>query len=152
LIWGETMTTEDIDYQRVFRTQPSAMALLTPSFVILDVNEKFLETMARRPRAELIGRNIFDVFPAMPREPGTDPRPALTSLSAVLSSGMQDVMELTRYDLPDSRNPAVFEEHYWSAINSPVMRDDGSIGMLECRVEDVTHIVIRSRSLQAQLG
>jgi PAS domain-containing protein len=152
LIWGETMTTEEIDYLRVFRTQPSAMALLTPDFVVIDVNEKFLETMARRPRAELIGRNIFEVFPAMPREPGTDPRPALTSLRAVLSSGLQDVMELTRYDLPDSRNPAVLEERYWTAINSPVMRDDGSIAMLECRVEDVTHIVLRSRSLQAQLG
>jgi PAS domain-containing protein len=126
--------------------------LLTPSLVILDVNEKFLETMARRPRAELIGRNLFDVFPPMPREPGTDQRPALTSLRAVLSSGLQDVMELTRYDLADSRDPAVIEERYWTAINSPVMADDGSIAMLECRVEDVTHIVIHSRSLQAQLG
>jgi PAS domain-containing protein len=146
------MTIEEIDYQRIFRTQPTATALLTPSFDVLDANEKFLETMARRPRAELIGRNVFDVFPAMPREPGTDPRPALTSLRAVLSCGLQDVMELTRYDLPDAANPAVLEEHYWTAINSPVMRDDGSIAMLECDVEDVTHIVIRSRSLQAQLG
>jgi PAS domain-containing protein len=146
------MTTEEIDYQRVFRTQPSATALLTPSLAVLDVNEKFLETMARRPRAELIGRNAFDAFPAMPREPGTDPRPALTSLRSVLSCGLQDVMELTRYDLPDAENPAMLEEHYWTAINSAVMRDDGSIAMLECHVEDVTHIVIRSRSLQAQLG
>lgn len=146
------MTTEEIDYQRVFWTQPSATALLTPSFVVLDVNEKFLETMARRPRADLIGRNLFDAFPAVPREPGTDPRPALTSLREVLSSGLQDVMELTRYDLPDARNPAQLEEHYWTAINSPVLGDDGSIVMLECQVEDVTHIVIRSRSLQAQLG
>jgi PAS domain-containing protein len=146
------MTTEEIDYQRVFQTQPSATALLTPSLVVLDVNERFVETMARRPRAELIGRNVFDVFPAMPREPGTDPRPALTSLRSVLSGGVQDVMELTRYDLPDTQDPAVLEEHYWTAINSPVARDDGSIAMLECQVEDVTHIVIRSRSLQAQLG
>jgi len=36
------MTTEEIDYLRVFRTQPSASALLTPSFDVLDVNEKFL--------------------------------------------------------------------------------------------------------------
>jgi hypothetical protein len=146
------MTTEEIDYQRVFRTQPSATALLTPSFVVLDANEKFVELMARRPRAELIGRNVFDAFPAMPREPGTDPRPALTSMRSVLSCGLQDVMELTRYDLPDTQDPAVLEEHYWTAINSPVARDDGSIAMLECQVEDVTHIVIRSRSLQAQLG
>jgi hypothetical protein len=146
------MTTEEIDYQRVFRTQPSAAALLTPSFAVLDVNEKFLETMARRPRAELIGRNAFDAFPAMPRERGTDPRPALTSLRSVLSCGLQDVMELTRYDLPDAGNPALLEEHYWTAINTPVMRDDGSIAMLECQVEDVTHIVTRSRRLQAQLG
>ena len=146
------MTTEEIDYQRVFRTQPSATALLSPSFVMLDVNENFVEMMARRPRAELIGRNVFDAFPAMPRELGADPRPALTSLREVLSSGLQDVMELTRYDLPDARNPALLEEHYWTAINSPVFGDDGSIVMLECQVEDVTHIVIGSRSLQAQLG
>jgi hypothetical protein len=149
---GGTMTTEEIDYLRVFRTQPNASALLTPSFDVLDVNEKFLEMMARRPRAELIGRNAFDAFPAMPREPGTDPRPALTSLRTVLSCGLHDVMELTRYDLPDTDDPAVLEEHYWTAVNSPVLRDDGSIAMLECQVEDVTHIVTRSRSLQAQLG
>ncbi len=146
------MTTEDIDYQRVFRTQPSATALLSPSFVMLDVNENFVEMMARRPRAELIGRNVFDAFPAMPRERGTDPRPALTSMRSVLSSGVRDVMELTRYDLPDTQDAAVLEEHYWTAINAPVAGDDGSIVMLECQVEDVTHIVIRSRSLQAQLG
>jgi hypothetical protein len=53
---------------------------------LCDVNEKFLEMMARRPRAELIGRNAFDAFPAMPREPGTDQRPALSSLRSVLPS------------------------------------------------------------------
>jgi hypothetical protein len=32
---------------------------------LCDVNEKFLEMMARRPRAELIGRNAFAAFRAV---------------------------------------------------------------------------------------
>jgi PAS domain-containing protein len=146
---GEVMAQQDLDYQRVFNALPGPMVLLTPEFVILDVNDAGLEATRRRS-ADLIGRDFFEAFPPMPRDPGEDPRPFLTSLNEVLASGEQDVIRVTRYDLVMPDNPGERAERYWTAINCPIRDDDQGIGMIACRVEDVTHIVMQSRALQAQ--
>src|SRR5262249_50065508 len=61
---AETM----INSQEVFRTTPGAMAALTPEAVILDVNDEYVE-VSGRSREQLLGRNLFDVFPRNPDDP-----------------------------------------------------------------------------------
>jgi len=46
----------------VFQSLPGAIALLTRNFVILDVNEGFLEA-AGRGLADVAGRALFEAFP-----------------------------------------------------------------------------------------
>ena len=132
----------DIDYQRVFEATPSPYLILSPDFRIMTVNEAYLSaTMTRRN--EILGRDLFEVFPDNPADPGADGvRNLRDSLQRVLATGAPDVMALQKYDILRRRGEdASFEERYWSPINSPVLGPDGSVALLIHRVEDVTEFV-----------
>jgi PAS domain S-box-containing protein len=146
------MATTKIDYEVVFRTMPGAIALLTPDGVILDVNEGYLEA-AGRNREQVLGRNIFDAFPQNPDDP-SEGGPAMlrASLQGVAASGERDVMMPIRYDVEDPGRPGDFEERHWAVINTPMLSADGRVMMIIHRADEVTHIVNRYRSMQADQG
>ena len=58
----------EVDYRRVFKVSPTAMALLTPGLVILDANDEFLADLGRT-REDLVGEYVFAVLPKMPPGP-----------------------------------------------------------------------------------
>jgi len=105
---AETM----INYQEVFRTTPGAMAVLTPEGVILDVNDEYVE-VSGRSREQLLGRNLFDVFPRNPDDPAElGPIQLRASFDVVIETGERDVMMPVRYDVEDPGRPGEFEERY----------------------------------------
>ena len=57
-----------------------------------------------------------------------------------------DTMAVQKYDI---RRPASegggFEERFWSSVNSPVLRPDGTLAYIIHRVEDVTEVVRLTR-------
>jgi light-regulated signal transduction histidine kinase (bacteriophytochrome) len=69
-----------------------------------------------------------------------------TSLDRVLQSAKPDTMAIQKYDV--RRPDGVFEEHYWSPINSPVLGEDGKVKYVIHRVEEVTDFV-RQKSNRA---
>jgi PAS domain-containing protein len=141
------MLGQDIDFHEIFNISPTAMALLTPDLDFIDANEEFLQA-AHRDLGELIGRNAFEVFPKMPDEPG---EPKWTALEAAMTSGRRETYELTRYDVEDPATPGVFRERYWSSVVTPVRGMDGEVEVLELSAREVTSIIERFRSIQAEL-
>ncbi|MGW9043766.1 PP2C family protein-serine/threonine phosphatase [Streptomyces lydicus] len=130
-----------MDYEAVFRVLPGGLLLLSPEFVILDVNEPLLHR-AGRDRRQVIGRYLFDVFPANPADPdASGTSNLLASLERVVATGERDTMALQRYDVEAPGRPGVFEERYWSPVNSPVLDAAGRVQLIVHRVEDVTEIV-----------
>src|SRR5207244_7724948 len=98
-------------------------------------------TMTRRQ--EILGRDIFDVFPDNPHDPtATGVRNLRASLERVVRQGAADAMAVQKYDI---RRPETdgggFEERYWSAVNSPVFGPGQEIIYIIHRVEDVTELV-----------
>ncbi|MFH8681824.1 PP2C family protein-serine/threonine phosphatase [Streptomyces lydicus] len=135
------MNGTPIDYEAVFRVLPGGLLLLSPEFVIRDVNETLLHR-AGRDRHQLIGRYLFDVFPENPADPdASGTRNLLASLERVVATGERDTMALQRYDIEAPGRPGVFQERYWSPVNSPVLDADGRVRLIVHRVEDVTEIV-----------
>ncbi|MFI0216228.1 PP2C family protein-serine/threonine phosphatase [Streptomyces lydicus] len=135
------MNGTPIDYEAVFRVLPGGLLLLSPEFVILDVNETLLHR-AGRDRRQVIGRYLFDVFPDNPADPeATGMRNLLASLERVVATGERDTMALQRYDIEAPGRPGVFAERYWSPVNSPVLDAAGRVQLVVHRVEDVTEIV-----------
>ncbi|TJZ44458.1 PAS domain-containing protein [Streptomyces piniterrae] len=135
------MSEPRIDYAAVFQDLPGAVLLLTPQFVIVDVNEALLRVSGRE-REHLVGRYLIDVFPDNPGDPeATGSRNLLASLRRVVSTGTTDTMALQRYDVEPPGRPGVFEERYWSPVNAPVLGPDGKVQLVIHRVEEVTELI-----------
>ncbi len=138
-----------LNFQRLFESAPGLYLVLEPDFRIVASSEAYLAaTMTRLD--DIVGRNIFDVFPDNPDDPHADgTRNLRASLESVLRTGQANTMPVQKYDIP---RPAAagggFEERYWSPINSPVT-SDGQLTHIIHRVEDVTAFV-RLQKVQSE--
>jgi len=131
-----------IDYQALFAVTPSPCMVLGPDLVLVDVNEAACRGTGRT-REDLLGRYLFDAFPDNPADPDADGvRNLHASLHWVLRSKQPDTMAPMKYDIPVADRPGVFEERWWSAINTPVLGPDGQVAWILHRGEDVTSFIL----------
>ncbi|MET9361281.1 SpoIIE family protein phosphatase [Streptomyces sp. NPDC006632] len=145
------MNGSGIHYEAVFRALPAPVALLTTDLVYADVNVAFT-TLTGRTREQLVGQYLFDVFPDNPDdESASGMRNLGASLRRVAATGERDTMALQRYDVEDPTRPGVWEERYWSPVNTPVLGPDGEVVLLLHRVEEVTEL-IRARGRAGRAG
>ncbi|MFJ8196806.1 PP2C family protein-serine/threonine phosphatase [Streptomyces sp. NPDC096152] len=135
-----------VDHAALFAATPSPYLVLGPDLVIVDVNDAYLEVTGRT-REELIGQHLFTAFPDNPADPEADGvRNLDASLHRVLSTRRADTMALQKYDIPVSGRPDMFEERWWSPVNTPVLGPDGQVAWIIHRVEDVTAYIKAHRA------
>ncbi|MGX1886275.1 PP2C family protein-serine/threonine phosphatase [Streptomyces sp. NPDC055287] len=141
----------NIDYKALFAATPSPYLVLDPDLVIVGVNDAYLRATGRSMQ-DLVGQYLFDAFPDNPADAGADGVWHLgASLHRVLQSREPDTMAVQKYDIPVPSRPGVFEERWWSPINTPVLGPDGQVAWIIHRVEDVTEFV-RSRPPSPTVG
>ncbi|TQS07642.1 hypothetical protein FLW53_31635 [Microbispora sp. SCL1-1] len=141
---GAVVTRPEVDYEAVFRVSPALAILLATDFTVLDMND-FCLSLARRRACDVVGRSLFDVFPANPAAPpdagDQGARVLQTSLERVMKTRRRDFMPLQRYDIELVDRPGVFEERYWSTVNTPVLGEHGEVRMIALTSEEVTDFV-----------
>jgi signal transduction histidine kinase len=124
---------------RLLEAAPGAYLVLDPDFTIVAVTEAYLRATLVA-REQIVGRELFDVFPDNPNDPAaTGARNLRASLETVLRTGAPHAMPVQKYDIrrPDSEE---FEERYWKPLNTPVVID-GAVAYVIHSVEDVTSLV-----------
>jgi signal transduction histidine kinase/DNA-binding NarL/FixJ family response regulator len=129
-------------YRSVFANSPVCEYLLSPDATVLDVNDAFLQTSLRR-REDLVGFNLFDVFPENPDDPHDSGVPALRrSLARVIATGQPDTLALQRYPIsvPQPDGSARYQERFWSAVNTPIFDDFGRLAYIAHSTMDVTDL------------
>ncbi len=136
------ITLDSSIYQLVFKHSPVGEYLLapTPEATILAVNDTFLRLVCRS-REELVGKGLFEAFPASPDE--LDPSGVAVvhqALERVIATGQPATLPLQRYpiavQLPDGSQR--FEERFWSASNTPVFNREGKLICILHHTVDVT--------------
>ena len=134
--------SDGIDYVQLFEATPTPYLILSAALRIVAVNDAYLQaTMTRRE--QILGREIFEVFPDNPSDPeATGVRNLKSSLETVLQTHEPDVMAIQQYDIRCLDGS--FEERYWSPINTPVLDEDGAVELVIHRVQDVTEVVMAS--------
>lgn len=147
---GEPQTVEMmLDFKALFESSPSLKLVLDAGFKIIAVTDAYLRaTMTER--ALIIGRGIFEVFPASLDNPGADSVKNLrASLERVLRTLKPDPMAVQRYDIrhPDLEGGQL-SVRYWSPFNSPVLNPDGTLACIIHRVEDVTEFVMLEQRME----
>lgn len=140
-----------LDFQALFESTPGLYLVLTPALTIVAVSEPYLKaTMTRRK--EILGRNLFDVFPGNPDDlNATGVSNLSVSLKKVLLNRAPDVMTVQKYDIrrPESEG-SEFEERYWRPVNSPVLGTNGEVAHIIHCVEDVTDFVYLKQARSEQ--
>lgn len=137
---------QQIDYQALFKQSPSLHLILSIDFKILDASDEYLRATLTK-RKDIIGKNIFDVFPDNPKNPlATGVSNVRASLERVVREKVADSMAVQRYDM-DQYNPhqspnqrGNFEERYWSVQNAPVLDRAGNIRYIIHQTIDVTDV------------
>ncbi len=104
-----------IDFEALFAKSPNPYLLVDEALTIVWMNEAYLASTMRE-RAGILGRNMFDAFPA---DPESESYQLLRgSFDRVLRTGETDEIALIRYDIekPDGS----MEVRYWSATHTPL--------------------------------
>ncbi len=130
------------DFQTLFESAPGLYLALTPELRIVAASDAYLEATITR-REDILGRDLFDVFPDNPEDFGaTGTHNLRASLERVLATRKPDAMAVQKYDIrrPEEQG-GEFEERYWSPVNSPLLTADSEIAYIIHRVEDVTDFV-----------
>ncbi len=144
---GDFAAAGQQDFGALFAQTPGLYLVLDPALTIRAVNDAYCRATKTR-REDIVGRNIFEVFPDNPDDPAADGVAKLrNSLLRVLDLRRPDMMSIQKYDIrkPDSEGGG-FEERYWNPINTPVLDADGGVrSILHC-VEDVTELVRMRKS------
>ena len=130
-----------VDYQALFHTLPGAYLLLSPESVILDNSDQHV-AVSLLPRAQAVGRYIFDAYPGDPESQAG----LLASHEAVRRTLQADVMPLLRYDIA---RPAALgggtEERYWQITHHPQLDAQGALQYILQTSEDVTAATLTAR-------
>lgn len=126
------------DFRHLFETSPDLSIVLSPDLTIAAVSEPYLRATMRE--RNIIGRNLFDVFPDNPDDPAAqDSHDIRASLEKVLKTGEPDEMPVIKYDVERSiADGGGYEERYWCLKSFPIFDDAKEVKYILHRVEDVT--------------
>ncbi len=147
----KTDTLPPVDFASLFDLSPNPYLILSPSLVVVAVNQAYLDITLTQ-REALLGRTMADIFPDNPEAPSTTaPDTVHASLARVVATRAKDIMPILRYDIPrPASEGGGFDERYWSPINAPVLDAQGNILYIIHHPEDVTPFVLRNRELTQQ--
>ena len=130
------------NFQELFEALPGLYVVLDRDFRIVAVSDAYLAaTMTRRE--EILGRELFDVFPDNPDDPtASGVGNVRASLERVRQTRQPDTMAIQQYDIRRPNDEGgEFEVRYWSPVNSPVLDERKRVSFIVHRVEDVTDFV-----------
>jgi diguanylate cyclase (GGDEF)-like protein/PAS domain S-box-containing protein len=146
---NKELMSQRIDFKALVEASPYPYVWLAPDLTIIGANEAFLR-VAGRTRAELVGRHAFDAFPADPNDPqAASARELRASMARAIKTGKPDTVALLRYPIPRSTpHGALFDERYWSIVNTPVLDDQGAVAFLFQNPIDVTGLYSTNEALR----
>lgn len=124
------------DFKTLFESTPGLYLILKTDLTIDAASNEYLAATLTK-REEILGRNLFDVFPDNPTDPHADGVSNLSaSLQKVLRTKKADAMPEQKYDV--RREDGTFEERFWNPLNKPVLNTEGEIAYIIHCVEEIT--------------
>lgn len=146
-------STSIADAAAVLKAAPYPFLLLATDLIIIDVNAAYLRT-AGRSREEVVGRHIFDAFPANPNEPANNNQEAIrASIEHAIQTSQPDTIMALRYSISrQTPDGPVFEERYWSIVHTPILDDQGNVKLVIHNPIEVTELYTLKNALGVATG
>jgi two-component system sensor histidine kinase VicK len=131
----------DEEFQAFFKNSLRSLVMKanSPHFTVLAVSDTYLNLM-HKERHELIGKNLFDVFPGS----GTDPNEkfsVFSSFTRVIDAKKIDELPTFKYEIfvPDVGK---LETQYWSNLNEPIFDAEGNVAYIINTTTNITEKVL----------
>jgi PAS domain S-box-containing protein len=138
------------DMLKVFETLPDLYVLLSPDLIILTASDSYLEATFTT-RDAIAGKHIFDIFPDNSL---TAQAKAVSALKAsfleILTTQKPHQMAMQHSNIPHPTEKGKFIERYWTALNTPVLDEDGGVRYIIHKVVTVTDMMAAPK--KDQLG
>lgn len=124
-------------FQSFFKDSPQSVLIKAnaPHFTILAVSDRFVE-ISLKSRDELLGQNLFDVFPDNAKDP-SGKESALSAITEVMKTKKKVDLPIYKYDIYSSETDRM-EPFYWSNSNQPVFNAAGEVGYIVNTTSNVT--------------
>ncbi|MHA6289536.1 hybrid sensor histidine kinase/response regulator [Maricaulis sp. CAU 1757] len=119
--------------KQAFELAPTPFVLLDRQLVIVWMNQAYLDA-TMRDRQSLVGRHLYDAFPADPDSVSHKLLDA--SFRKVLDTGKPDHLPLIPYAIAGPEGS--MEDRYWSATHTPILDEDGNTGFILQQTSDLT--------------
>jgi PAS domain S-box-containing protein len=108
---------------------------MAPDYTILDASDLYLQVTFKQ-RAQIVGRNVFDVFPP---DDQNDWQIFNDSLDFVRTHQQPHTMPRIRYDMQrQASEGGGLEERYWQTTNYPQFDERGQLQAILLRTTDIT--------------
>ena len=127
------------DYKELFNLSPGLLVVIDVNFIIIAVTDFFLK-VTMTERKNILGKNIFDVFPDNPDDKEADGvKNMRASLNRVITNKVTDTLPIQKYDIKKPKfTGGEYESRFWKTINSPVFNADHNVKSIIIKVEDIT--------------
>jgi PAS domain S-box-containing protein len=125
-----------LDFRAMFEVLPSPYMVLDRNLDYVDANPAYCRAVGRS-RAELLGRNLFELFPNAGPEGGR----LRASFERVFATGRTDVLALIPYPIPrPGSEGGEMDLRYWTATHVPLLDEHGDVAFLLQNTVDVTEL------------
>ncbi|MCB5204963.1 PAS domain-containing protein [Neorhizobium sp. T786] len=124
-----------IDLNLLFNISPNPYVLLDGDLSIVGVNDAYLAA-TMRSEEDLVGKNMFDVFPSDPASPHG--KMLRQSFARVFETSAVDHLPLIPYPIP--AQDGGMEHRFWSATHTPIKDGDGKVAYVLQHTVDVTEL------------
>lgn len=139
----EDKITQDIklNFEALFHGLPGLFVVLSPDLTILTASTSYLNS-TNKILHEIVGNNLFEVFPSENASSDLSSDPLYVSLQYVLTQKEPHTIPLTRYDIKSANQRAKRTAGtYWNIINTPVFSDKKNLLYIVQEVRNITHQV-----------
>lgn len=142
--------TQKPDFEALFTASPYPYLLVTTDLTIIGANTAYLHSTGRKAE-DIVGKHIFDAFPANPADPGsTNLREVRASIERAIATRLPHTTAFLRYAVPhETPEGRVFEERYWSTVHTPVFDAHGEVAFVSQNAIDVTDLYTFDKASQA---
>lgn len=128
------------DALRLFENVPGKNLLIyndPPQFTIAGVSNDYLD-LIQKTREELVGKGIFESFPANRNNPDDNGESNLrASFQEVINQKKRSSISIHRYDVLNSEGK--YEERHWKVFNTPIEDNKGALKYIIHNVEEITY-------------
>lgn len=125
----------------LFQRSPNAYMVLDREFRFIQVNQAY-ELLTGLSREQLLGRDLFELFPGTRNDDGTSQADVLRqSIDRAFATGERDVLALIPYAIEsETADGRVVDMRYWSATHTPIHDENGDVVAVMQHTTDVTEV------------